>query len=78
MLGRLEMSVDECITAYIQMMQIIFTGPSEWSHVRSLLGSIKPQYDASKLEDAINQVISSREANPTDLFNDQVERGCRV
>ncbi|KAI9923368.1 hypothetical protein MW887_009938 [Aspergillus wentii] len=78
MLGRLEMDVDECIAAYIQLMKKIFEKPSKWNLAASLFGNIEPRFDASKLEDAINQVISRCGANPTDLFNNQAERGCRV
>lgn len=78
MLGRLEMNVDECITAYVQLMKDIFKNPSKWNVAASLFGDIRPRFDASKLEDAINEVISNCGANPTDLFNDQTERGCRV
>lgn len=78
MLGRLEMDVDECITAYIQLVKKIFRKPSKWSLAASLFGHIQPRFDASKLEDAINEVITSCGANPTDLFNNQAERGCRV
>ncbi|OJJ80604.1 uncharacterized protein ASPGLDRAFT_38966 [Aspergillus glaucus CBS 516.65] len=78
MLGRLEMGVDECIAAYVQLMKKIFEKPSKRNLVTSPFSKIKPRFNASKLEDAINQVISSCGANPTDLFNDQAERGCRV
>jgi hypothetical protein len=77
MLGRLEMDVDECIMAYIKLMKKIFGKPSKRG-VSSLFGKIKPQFDASKLEDAINEVISDCGAKPTDLFNDQANRSCRV
>ncbi|PYH40038.1 phospholipase, patatin family protein, partial [Aspergillus saccharolyticus JOP 1030-1] len=78
MLGRLEMDVDECIVAYIQLMKKIFRKPAKWNLAASLFGNIEPRFDASKLEEAINQVVSSRGANPTDLFNNQIKRGCRV
>ncbi|KAJ5851796.1 FabD/lysophospholipase-like protein [Penicillium soppii] len=77
MLGRLEMDVDECIMAYIKLMKMIFGKPSKRG-VSSLFGKIKPQFDASKLESAINEVISNCGAKPTDLFNDQANRSCRV
>lgn len=78
MLGRLEMGVDECITAYIQLMGKIFKKPSKWNLAASLFGKIEPRFNATELEDAINEVISSCGTNPTDLFNDRAERGCRV
>ncbi|CAG8412661.1 unnamed protein product [Penicillium salamii] len=77
MLGRLEMDVDECIAAYIKLMKEIFGKPSKWG-LSKLFGKIKPQYDASKLEGAINEVINSCGANTTDLFNDETDRNCRV
>ncbi|KAJ5340143.1 FabD/lysophospholipase-like protein [Penicillium brevicompactum] len=77
MLGRLEMDVDQCIMAYIQLMKIIFGKPSKWA-LSSLFGKIEPRFDAEKLEGAINEVIISCGVNPTDLFNDQADRGCRV
>lgn len=72
------MDVDECIDAYVQLMTKIFEKPSKWNVAASLFGSIEPRFDATKLEGAINEVITSRGANPTDLFNDQAERGCRM
>ncbi|KAJ5597686.1 phospholipase patatin family protein [Penicillium hordei] len=54
MLGRLEMVVDECIMAYINLIKMIF-------------GKIKSRFDASKLEGAINEVINNCGAKPTDL-----------
>ncbi|KAJ5930429.1 FabD/lysophospholipase-like protein [Penicillium verhagenii] len=77
MLGRLEMDVDECIAAYIKLMKEIFGKPSKRG-LSSIFGKIKPRFDAKKLESAINEVIQDCGAKPTDLFNDQVDRSCRV
>jgi hypothetical protein len=77
MLGRLGMDVDECIMAYVRLMKMIFDKPSKRG-VSSIFGKIKPQFDANKLEGAISEVINNRGAKPTDLFNDQADRGCRV
>ncbi|KAJ5090363.1 FabD/lysophospholipase-like protein [Penicillium argentinense] len=77
MLGRLEMDVDKCIMAYIKLMKRIFCKPSKRG-LSSLLGKIKPKFDANKLEGAINEVINNCGAKPTDLFNDQADRSCRV
>lgn len=77
MLGRLEMDVDECIAAYVKLMKMIFAKQSSWG-LPSLFGKIEPRFDANKLEAAINEVIRSCGASPTDLFDDQAKRGCRV
>lgn len=71
------MDVDECIAAYIKLMKIIFDKPSKRG-LSSIIGKIKPQFDATKLESAINEVITSSGSKPTDLFDNQVDRGCRV
>jgi hypothetical protein len=71
------MDVDECIMAYIKLMKMIFDKPSKRG-LFSLFSKIEPRFDAEKLEGAINEVIISCGANPTDLFNDQANRGYRV
>lgn len=77
MLGRLEMDIDECIAAYVKMMGNIFEKPSR-RRLFNIFGKTEPRFDAGKLEDAINQVISGCQASPTDFFNNNAERGCRV
>jgi hypothetical protein len=77
MLGRLEMDVDECITAYTELMKTVFEKkssrfPASWT------GKIKSRFDAAKLKIAIGKVVTSRGAKETDLFDDSVERGCRT
>ncbi|KAJ5207451.1 FabD/lysophospholipase-like protein [Penicillium cf. griseofulvum] len=77
MLGRLEMDIDDCIMAYIKLMKMIFDKPSKRG-LLSIFGKIEPRFDANKLENAINEVINNHGAKPTDLFNDQADRSCRV
>jgi hypothetical protein len=77
MLGRLEMDVDECIAAYTGLMKTVFETKSGWLPA-GWTGKIKSRFDAAKLESAIEEVITSHGAKETDLFNDGVERGCRV
>jgi hypothetical protein len=77
MLGRLEMDVDECIAAYTGLMKTIFKTkrsrfPASWT------GNIKSRFDGTNLENAIKEAITSHRAKETDLFNDGVERSCRV
>lgn len=77
MLGRLEMDVDECITAYSSLAEAVF------SHKKSRLpfslrGKTIARFDSSKLEDAIRRTIRGAKYSETDLFNDGKERGCRT
>ncbi|KAJ5676382.1 Acyl transferase/acyl hydrolase/lysophospholipase [Penicillium majusculum] len=69
MLGRLEMGVEECILAYTELMESVFSEkinnvPVDWS------GNIVSQYDSKKLKKAIENVILRAGLLPTDLMND--------
>lgn len=77
MLGRLEMDVDECLSAYRQLMATIFEKRSSWLQF-NWKGGIKARFDSVKLESAFKEVVASRRMSESDLFNDGVERGCRV
>ena len=77
MLGRLEMDVDECIAAYTRLMKTVFETKKSWFPA-SWTGNIKSRFDGAKLESAIKEAITSHGAKETDLFNDGLDRGCRV
>jgi len=68
MLGRLEMDVDQCITAY-SLLPFNFKG------------KVKSRFDSAKLGAAVLKMINQSRASNTserDLFNDGVKRGCRT
>ncbi|KAK5692224.1 hypothetical protein LTR17_025465 [Elasticomyces elasticus] len=72
MLGCLEMSVDDCITAYIQTMGTVFQG-------KRILpffvhnGQIRPRYMADKLERTIKDMIASEGLSPDALMRKDLE-----
>lgn len=77
MLGRLEMTVEQCIAAYEELMRSIFEAkvsrlPIGW------VGRTKAQFDSKKLRKAIEKVVTDSGASTEDLFDDRRERGCRV
>ncbi|THX07705.1 FabD/lysophospholipase-like protein [Aureobasidium pullulans] len=77
MLGRLEMSVDECIKAYSGLIATVFGVqlskiPMNWK------GKVKPRFDSAKLEVAIKQVISQSGLPEDTMFDDGIERGCKT
>lgn len=77
MLGRLEMDVDECIAAYSELAEAVFT--QKKSRMRfSLNGKVKAQFDSAKLEKAIRETIAKCDIPETALFNDGIARGCRT
>lgn len=77
MLGRLEMDVDECISAYNKLIKAVFQGRSHWAPV-SWSGRVQPRFDTAKLKAAIEEVITNHGLSPTDQFNDGKNHGCRV
>jgi hypothetical protein len=78
MLGRLEMSVDECIDAYSEIAAAVF-GEKAVSHILDIEGGAKPQFELATLESALKKMIKeSGTASETDLLNDGTERGCHT
>lgn len=77
MLGRLEMGIDECISAYSELMHSIFgekanSLPVDWA------GNIRAQYDSKKLKSAIEHVIERAGVAPDELMDNRQTRRCRV
>ncbi|KAG9231981.1 acyl transferase/acyl hydrolase/lysophospholipase [Amylocarpus encephaloides] len=77
MLGRLEMDVDECIAAYINLAEAVFSQKKSRLPF-SLKGKVAAQFDSSKLEKAIRETIQKRGISEAELFNDGTKRGCRT
>jgi hypothetical protein len=77
MLGRLEMDVDECVSAYSKLMESVFEEKSSWLPI-SWTGRTKAQFDSTRLKKAIEEVITHHDASTKDLFNDGNSRGCKV
>ncbi|KAI9883792.1 MAG: hypothetical protein M1823_004424 [Watsoniomyces obsoletus] len=77
MLGRLEMDVEACIKAYIDMMEDVFgrrTNPIDWKL------NVKGQFDAKRLEKAVKSLVPQSEDPETALLNDggSDKRPCRA
>jgi hypothetical protein len=83
MLGRLEMDVDECITAFRETMQKVFEKKKSTLPF-SLGGKVKAKFSSKTLETAIKKVIEDRHGLlEDDLLYDQLadrdaSRKCRV
>jgi hypothetical protein len=77
MLGRLEMDVDKCITAYTILMKSVFKEKSSRLPI-SWRGRVKAQFSSKKLESAIKEVINNEDTAATDAFNDGKNRECRT
>lgn len=71
------MDIDACIAAYMELMKSIFD--KKLSRFRiNIRGKTQARFDSSKLEYAIKKVITSSGISASDLFNDGVDRGCKV
>lgn len=59
MLGRVEMTIDECIDAYLSLSlsDQIF---QKKAHRMTTQGKIQGQFDSNKLEEAIKEGVSTR------------------
>jgi hypothetical protein len=59
MLGRLRMSAEECIDSYAALSRHVFHKKHHLS--LKINGQLKDRFDASVLEDAIKDIVSSRD-----------------
>jgi hypothetical protein len=77
MLGRLEMSVQECIDAYTKMMRQVFQKKANRSII-GVLGGVKPRFSSKALEDAITQLLKSRGIPIDEKFQCGKKPRCKV
>jgi len=71
------MGIDECISAYSELMHSIFgekvnSLPVDWT------GNIQAQYDSKKLKSAIEHVIERAGVAPDELMDNGQTRRCRT
>jgi len=57
MLGRLEMTVDQCIDAYVSMMDAVFKKKKH--RFKNVKGELQARFDTVELEEAIKKVIKN-------------------
>ena len=75
MLGRLKLSISECINAYLALSDRIF---QKKRHRVTTKGSIQGRFDSEELERAIKEVVVKREAHGDALLKDVSESACKV
>ncbi|ERT02856.1 hypothetical protein HMPREF1624_01159 [Sporothrix schenckii ATCC 58251] len=74
MLGRLRMTVHECIEAYTSLSDKVF---EKKSHRVKINGKLQGRFDAAKLEDTIKEILRARDLNEDVLLKD-VAASCKV
>ncbi|KAJ5811278.1 hypothetical protein N7474_007579, partial [Penicillium riverlandense] len=75
MLGRLHMTVDECIDAYTCLSNKVF---EKKKHRVTMKGQIQGRFDTAKLERAVKQILSDRSFDPDTLLKDSPNAPCKV
>ena len=76
MLGRLRMSVEECIAAYIELSSKVF----QKEHVVPLTirGNIRAKYSSENLQRAIEDVVEAQLLDRNALLKDTSPQACKV
>jgi hypothetical protein len=73
MLGRLKMSVADCINSYKELMKTVFVNKAPFFSMNLFKTTFFDQgyfYDSAPLESAIKKVIKKAEQDPEVLLND--------
>lgn len=74
MLGRLQMTVDECIDAYTSLSDRVF---EKSRHRVNIKGKLQGRFDTAELERAIKEIVSAREISEDALLKD-ADASCKV
>jgi len=74
MLGRLQMTVDECIDAYLELSDQAF---GKWRVPLTWTGKVCGRFDSGALESVIKQIIHAKGLAEDALFEDEQAR-CKV
>ena len=75
MLGRLKMSVADCITAYLSLSNRVFR---KTQHRVTVKGQIQGRFDAEELARAVKEVVKQQGLQEDVLLKDTPEAGCKV
>lgn len=74
MLGRLEMSIDECITAYLKLSSRVF---EKKAHRVKINGKLQGRFDSAELEKSIKEIVGMSVGDQDALLKDANAR-CKV
>ena len=75
MLGRLKMSVGDCITAYLSLSDRVFR---KTRHRVTVKGQVQGCFDAEELARAVREVVTQQGLLEDALLKDAPEAGCKV
>jgi len=75
MLGRLKMSVADCIDAYVSLSDRVFR---KTKHRVTFMGKIQGRFDSDELERAVKEVVKEQGLQEDALLKDAPESSCKV
>jgi len=75
MLGRLRMSVDDSIDAYLSLSDRIF---QKKRHRVTVKGNIQGRFDSEELARAVKEVVTAQELQEDALLKDVLDDECKV
>ncbi|KAF2022646.1 FabD/lysophospholipase-like protein, partial [Setomelanomma holmii] len=75
MLGRLKMSVADCIKAYLSLSDRVFR---KTRHRVTVKGKVQGRFDAEELAQAVREVVKQQGVPEDALLKDAPEAGCKV
>ena len=75
MLGRLKMSIDESIDAYLSLSDRVF---QKKRHRLTTKGSVQGRFDSEELERAVKKVVSTQGLQEDALLKDTSDDACKV
>ena len=76
MLGRLKMSIDDCIDAYARLSDRVFQ--KQHHRVDFLRGKIQGRFNSGELEKAIKEIIVGQGFSEDELLQDLPDATCKV
>ncbi len=75
MLGRLKMSIDDCIDAYLSLSDRVF---QKKRHRVTVKGDIQGRFDSEELAKAVKEVVAAQELEEDALLKDDSVDACKV
>jgi adenosylcobinamide amidohydrolase len=75
MLGRLKMSINECIEAYLSLSDRVF---KKTRHRVTVKGQIQGRFDSDELERAVKEVLAKQGLQEDALLKDAADAVCKV
>jgi hypothetical protein len=75
MLGRLKMSIDDCIDAYLSLSDRVF---QKKRHRVAIKGNIQGRFDSDELSRTVKEVVTAQELQEDALLKDVSDDACKV